>query len=411
MTTDRHSGAEADVFAVVGGGIVGLALARELLIRRPDAGVTVLEKEAVVGTHQTGHNSGVVHAGLYYTPGSLKARLCARGGKLLRAFCAEEHIEVLECGKLVVASRSEELGRLRQLRERAEANMVPDLRWLSAGEIAGIEPHAVGVAALHSPRTAIVDYGAVARALAADIVRRGGKVLTNAEVTGFRVKGDWVDVQHVAGEERARRAIVCAGLHADRVSALAGDRPEPGIVGFRGEYLRLRPSAAELVRGLIYPVADPRLPFLGIHVTRKIDGTVELGPNAVLALAREGYRRWDVDAQYLAAVLSSRALRSLLWRYRRHALEEVGTSLSVRAYVRRARRLLPELRVADVERAPAGVRAQALGPNGELVDDFVINHLGLVTTVRNAPSPAATSALAIAEHICGELGVPAGRDC
>ncbi|HVC25386.1 MAG TPA: L-2-hydroxyglutarate oxidase, partial [Acidimicrobiales bacterium] len=267
----RAGGSVDDAFCVVGGGIVGLALARELLVRRPDSAVTVLEKEAVVGAHQTGHNSGVVHAGLYYAPGSLKALLCRRGRSLLREFCAEHRIEVLECGKLVIATRQDELERLHALRRRAETNEVPDLRLLGRSEIAEIEPHAVGIAALHSPRTAIVDYGSVARALAADVARRGGRVLTNAEAVGFTVKGDWVDVHHSTGAERARRVVVCAGLQADRVSALAGDVSEPGIVGFRGEYLRLVPRAAELVRGLIYPLADPRLPFLGIHVTRKID--------------------------------------------------------------------------------------------------------------------------------------------
>lgn len=405
MTGDES---REDTFCVVGGGIVGLALARELLVRRPAASVTVLEKEAVVGAHQTGHNSGVVHAGVYYAPGSLKSALCRRGGALLREFCAEHGIELLECGKLVVARTTLEIEQLHALRAKAEANRVPGLRFLGRTEIRDVEPYAVGVAALHSPHTAIVDFGSVARALAADIVRRGGRVLTNAEVLGFRSKGDWVDIRHATGEERAQRVVVCAGLHADRVSALAGDEAEPPIVSFRGEYLRLRPSAAELVRGLIYPVADPRLPFLGIHITRKIDGTVELGPNAVLALAREGYRRTDFDLSYVATIARSRSLRMLLRQYWRHSVEEAVTSLSTRAFVRRARSLLPELDVSDVDRAPAGVRAQALGPAGELVDDFVINSRGPVTTVRNAPSPAATSSLAIAEHLCGVLGVAGG---
>lgn len=392
-------------FCVVGAGIVGLALARELLARRPDLEVAVLEKEAFVAAHQTGHNSGVVHAGIYYTPGSLKATLCRRGVSLLRDFCEDQRIEVAECGKLVIATRDEELGRLNALRERAELNQVPGLRYLGRDEIHEIEPHAAGVAALHSPRTAIVDYGAVARSLAADIVRRGGRVVVNAEVLELRRQGDKVVIAHSGGELIADQVVTCAGLQADLVGQLAGDAVEPQILPFRGEYLRLRPSATELVRGLLYPVADPRYPFLGIHITRKIDGSVELGPNAVLALARQGYRRRDIDPASVVSMFKSPALRKLLRRHWRMAFHEGRTSLSTHAFVRQAQRLLPELTTSDVVRAPSGVRAQAVDPSGELVDDFVINHLGPIATVRNAPSPAATSSLAIAEHLCESLGV------
>jgi L-2-hydroxyglutarate oxidase LhgO len=384
---------------VVGAGIVGLAVARRLLETRPGVEVTVFEKETAVGRHQTGHNSGVVHAGLYYPAGSLKARLCRRGVGLLREYCQERGIAYVECGKTVVALTAEEVPRLRAIEERATGNGVPGLRWLSPEGIREHEPHVTGVAGLHSPSTAIVDFGAVTRAYAEDVVAGGGRVLLGTRVEGIERAGDVVRV--AAGGERHEldHLVVCAGLQSDRVAALAGDDADPVIVPFRGEYLTMRAERAHLVRGLVYPVPDPRYPFLGVHFTRRVDGTVDLGPNAVLATAREGYRRSDVVLRDLAGTLTSPGFRRLARRHWRMGLVEMRGSVSRRTFVAGARRYLPELTAADVDGRHAGVRAQALDRDGTLVDDFRISRLGRVTILRNAPSPAATSSLAIAEHL------------
>lgn len=394
----------SESIAVVGAGIVGLAVARRLQQVRPGAEVTVLDKESEVGRHQTGHNSGVVHAGLYYPPGSLKATLCRRGVALLREYAREKSVPYVECGKLVVALDAAEIGRLDDIERRAHENRVPGLRRLGAAEIGEIEPHAVGVAALHSPHTAITDFVAIARALAADVVAGGGRVRLDTEVTAVRRARGGVELA-VAAEERLRfdHVVVCAGLHADRLAVAAGDEPDPTIVPFRGEYLRLVPERSDLVQGLIYPVPDPRYPFLGVHFTRRVDGSVDVGPNAVLALAREGYRRRDVVPADIAAVLRHPGFRRVARRHWRTGVGEIVGSISRREFVRRARRHVPELQLGDVVPGGAGVRAQAVDRHGTLVDDFRIHHLGPVTVVRNAPSPAATSSLAIAEHVVDRI--------
>jgi L-2-hydroxyglutarate oxidase LhgO len=385
---------------VVGAGIVGLAVARRMTELRPDAVVTVLEKEDRVAVHQTGRNSGVVHAGIYYAPGSLKARLCRRGAELLEAYCTERGIPLERCGKLVVALDESELDRLRELERRGRENGVPGLRWLTGDELREIEPHAAGVAGLHSPATGITDYRAVAAALAEDIRAAGGAVRLGAEVTSIRVAG--AEARVVAGGDAYAfdRLVLCAGLQSDRVARLAGDEREPRIVPFRGEYYSLRPGAEQLVRGLLYPVPDPAYPFLGVHFTKRIRGGVDVGPNAVLALAREGYRRRDVRVGDVVDTLRSRGFRTLARKHWRMAVRELRGSLSKEAYAAEARRYVPEVSAADLIPAPAGVRAQALDRDGSLVDDFRIHHVGPVVAVRNAPSPGATSSLAIAEHVC-----------
>lgn len=392
---------------VVGGGIVGLATARQLRAEHPRAEVVVLEKEPEVGRHQTGHNSGVVHAGLYYEPGSLKAELCTRGRDLLKQFCADHGLPYEECGKVVVAVDESELAALGGIEARATANRVPGLRRLDRAGLAVVEPHAAGVAALHSPHTAITDFAAVARALAAET-----DVRTSVAVTAVRPGRGSVGID-VAGSDPldADAVVLCAGLHSDRLARTAGDTGATRIVPFRGEYWRLRPHRTGLVRGLIYPVPDPRYPFLGVHITRRVDGGVDLGPNAVLGLSREAYRRRDVDLSWVARAAADPALWRLARAHWRTGLHELAGSLSKRVFVTRAARLLPGLASADVVRAPAGVRAQAVDATGRLVDDFRISRLGeggRVVAVLNAPSPAATSSLAVAEHICRALASPTG---
>ncbi|MGY1604495.1 L-2-hydroxyglutarate oxidase [Geodermatophilus sp. SYSU D00815] len=385
---------------VVGAGIVGLAVARQLARLQPDAQITVVDKEGDVAVHQTGRNSGVVHAGLYYAPGSLKAELCTRGRGLLREFCAEHGLVYDECGKLVVARDADELPALREIERRATENGVPGLRRLSGSELREIEPAAVGEAALHSPRTAIVDYRAVARAMAEELRQKGHEVRLGFEVTGLRRElGGGVVVCSDEEAFAVDRLVVCAGLQTDRVSRLAGDEKGPAIVPFRGEYYRLRPERSSLVRGLIYPVPDPRYPFLGVHFTRRVDGGVDIGPNAVLALAREGYRWGAVRPAELLATLGWPGMRPLARQHWRTGVKEFRGSLSRKAFMAAAREYVPEVTEDDVVRAPAGVRAQAVDRDGTLVDDFRINRIGPVVTVRNAPSPAATSALAIGEHV------------
>jgi L-2-hydroxyglutarate oxidase LhgO len=389
---------------VVGAGLVGLAVARQLA--QSGVPVVVFEKEADVALHQSGHNSGVVHAGIYYPPGSAKALMCRRGVELLRAYCADRGLPWDARGKLVVARDDAETDRLREIERRAAANGVPGVRWLDAPAIRELEPDVAGQAALLSPTTAITDFPAIARSFADDVARHGGHMLTSTAVSGVHRRGEDVDVITPGGTHRLSRLVICAGLQTDLVAAAAGDEAAPEIIPFRGEYLRLRPHARGRVRHLIYPVPDPAYPFLGVHLTPRVDGETDIGPNAVLALAREGYRRRDVSWAQLSRLARSAAFHRLARRNWRAGLAEMHGSLSRRAFLAEARTYLPWLEPSHVIPAPAGVRAQAVDHDGSLVDDFRIHRIGPVTAVRNAPSPAATSSLAIAEHIVTELSIP-----
>ncbi len=393
-------GASGTVVGVVGAGIVGLAVARELQRRSPGTQVLVLEKEDRVGMHQTGHNSGVVHAGLYYRPGSLKAGLCTRGRAMLREYCADKGVPYVERGKLVVAVDDAELSRFEALERTARENGVPGLRRLDRQQIREVEPHVAGIAALHSPHTAVTDFGAVAAALAADVETGGGRILLGAEVTGIERREGRIDV--AAGHDRfaVDRLVLCAGAQSDRLALRTGGDRSPAIVPFRGEYLTVREDAGrELVRGLVYPVPDPRYPFLGVHLTRGIDGTLQLGPNALLALHRESESRLAVRPADVAAVVRWPGTWRMAARHWRTGLAELRDSAWIGAAVGAAQRYVPELRRTDVERGRTGVRAQAVARDGTLVDDFVVEESDGVTSLRNAPSPAATSSLAIAEHV------------
>jgi L-2-hydroxyglutarate oxidase LhgO len=393
---------------VVGAGIVGLAVARQLTAA--GVPVTVFEKEDAVARHQTGHNSGVVHAGIYYAPGSAKARLTRRGVGLLKAYCADRGLPYDERGKLVVARNAAEAVKLRELERRSQLNQVPGLRWLDGAELRELEPDVAGVAALLSPSTAITDYPAIARSFADEVTLAGGQVLLSTPVTAVRAHGDTVEVDTPGRSFTVSRLVICAGLQADLLAVAAGDARSPEIVPFRGEYLRLIPRAATRVRRMIYPVPDPRYPFLGVHLTPRTDGTADLGPNAVLALAREGYRRTDVSLAELARLGRSGAFWRLARQHWATGLREYRGSFIRRSYLAEARTYLPWITMADVTGAPAGVRAQAVDARGGLVDDFRISQAGPVTAVRNAPSPAATASMAIAEHIIEELKLPISND-
>lgn len=368
--------------AVVGGGIIGLAVARELQRRRPDDTVVVLEQEPAVGSQQTGRNSGVVHQGVYYTPGSLKATLCRRGADLLYELCADRGIAVERCGKLIVATNERELKRLDELHRRGLENGVPGLRRLTAAELRQVEPHAEGIAALHSPETGIVDFGAVARALADDV-----SVVTRCGVQRFVETREGVRVVHACGETVAGFAVACAGLWSSALAVASGQPHDPRIVPFRGNYHLL--ERPELVRGLIYPVPDPALPFLGIHLTRRIDGNVLVGPSALLVGGVRWPGTWRVARRW--------------WRV---GVRELHTAASPRAFAREAQRYVPDLRRADLLPGPHGVRAQAVARDGTLVDDFVFSQTERTLHVRNAPSPGATSSLAIAEHVVSRFAEP-----
>jgi (S)-2-hydroxyglutarate dehydrogenase len=393
--------------AVVGAGIVGLAVAREAGRRWPEATVTVVEREPAVAAHQTGHNSGVVHSGLYYQPGSLKARLCVKGAAMLRTFCAEHEIAVRECGKVVVATEAAEIGPLEELLDRGRANDVADLRMLGAEELHELEPHAAGLRAIHSPHTSIVDYEAVSRALASEVSAHGGEVILDTAVVAVRsTRGGGATLLLNGPRHEALQCdllVTCAGLSADRVAQLTGDPEEPRIIPFRGEYFRLRPQARHLVNRLIYPVPDPRYPFLGVHLTPTVAGEVMVGPNAVLAFARVGYKRSTFSARDMRSTLGWPGFRVLARQHWRTGAMEMYRSLNKRRFLAAATRYVPELTVDDLEPAHSGVRAQAVARDGSLVDDFWLSRRGSILNVRNAPSPAATSSLAIAEHICAEL--------
>jgi L-2-hydroxyglutarate oxidase len=389
-------------FVVIGAGIVGLAVARELLGRHPDAGISVLEREGRLAAHQTSHSSGVIHAGIYYAPGSLKARLCVEGARLLYAYCDERGIEARRNGKLIIAASDEELPRLEELERRGHANRVPGLRRVGAGEIPQIEPHARGIAALHSPETGVVDFARVAEALAADVEAAGGAVATGDGVKRLIPTGDGITVERERGSTAAGLVVSCAGAWSDRLAVAAGAPKEPRIVPFRGSYLRLRPERRELVRASIYPVPDPELPFLGAHLTRGIDGEVLLGPSALLVGARDAYRLGRLHPRDLADNLSWPGTWRLVGRFWRTGLRELTHAASKRTFVAELRRFLPEITVGDVLPGPSGIRAQALDREGRLVDDFVVHRTERALHVRNAPSPAATSSLALARLIADE---------
>ena len=385
---------------------MGLATAFEILRRKPGASVLVLEKEGGVGLHQTGHNSGVLHSGIYYEPGSLKARIAVRGCVSMVRFCEEHGVAFELSGKVIVATTEEERPRLQALLERGRENGVSGLRAISPEELREIEPHARGVGALHSASTGIVSFRAVAEAMASAIEKAGGQVRTRARLLGFRREGDSVRLHTEAGDLLAKRVITASGLHADRIAALCGAAPAARILPFRGEYYRLRKESRCLVRNLIYPVPDPRFPFLGVHFTRGVDGEVEAGPNAVLALKREGYRRTDVSARDLWEMARFPGTFRMARKYWRTGLEEYYRSFSKPAFVRKLQKLVPEITEDDLEPGGSGVRAMALERDGNLVDDFRIVESGGLVHVLSAPSPAATSALAIAEHIVGLLPIP-----
>ncbi|MFJ8824291.1 L-2-hydroxyglutarate oxidase [Streptomyces sp. NPDC102467] len=388
-----------ETIGIVGAGILGLATAREIALRRPGTRVIVLEKEPEVARHQTGHNSGVVHAGIYYAPGSLKADLTVRGVALLREYCQDRAVPYREIGKLVMAVREDELGRMDALYERAKSNHVPDLRKVSREEIKELEPNAGGLAALHSPRTAITDYPAIAREFAKDVTGSGGELRLGFPVTGLTTVPDGIRVASGPEHLRVDRLILCAGLQSDAVARLADDGREPRIIPFRGEYMLLKAEKRDLVRGLLYPVPDPRYPFLGVHFTPRVDGSVEVGPNAVLALAREGYRRSRISPRDLLGIAAYPGTWRMAARHWRTGIREYRGSFSAAAFMKDAKLYVPGVGVHDVVRGGAGVRAQALDRDGTLVDDFRIHRVGRITAVRNAPSPAATASMAIAEHI------------
>lgn len=396
-----------DRIAVIGGGILGVAIARELLTRRPEAQVTLFEKEDRLAAHQTGRNSGVVHAGLYYQPGSNKAVLCRRGVGLLEEFCAQRDIRRIQCGKVLVALDDAERARLDDIQQRALANGVPGVRTIGPEELRELEPHVRGIAALHSPSTSIVDFSEVTRALAADAVAAGAKILLGHEVIALRsTNNEVVATARTAGgtyQGVFDQVVACGGLQSDRLAEFVGDEPNPVIMPFRGEYYTLKPERRGLVNGLVYPVPDPRYPFLGVHITPRVDGEVLIGPNAVLALAREGYTWRTVSMRDLTDIARTPAFWRFARRHWRTGIREMHGSLSKRKFVAAARAYVPDMSDDDVVPGPTGVRAQALESDGSLVDDFRISIRDRVVVLRNAPSPAATSSLAIAEHVVSTI--------
>lgn len=403
------SGGRTFDVCVVGAGLVGLATARALTEMRPGLSVLVLDKEDGVARHQSSHNSGVVHSGLYYKPGSLKARLCVEGRDAMYALCDEADIAAARSGKLVVATDPAEFDALDELERRGRANGLAGLQRLTGDEIAAFEPHAVGLAALFVPEAGVADFPGVAAHLASELTRSGADIRTGHGVERIEHRVDGVEV--FTGEERhvARALVNCAGLHSDRVAALAGITPQVRIVPFRGEYYKLADPVADLVRTLIYPVPDPRFPFLGVHFTRRIDGAVEVGPNAVLALGREHYRGSRPDWAELAATLRHAGFRRLAATHWRSGARELMNSRSRRLYARLAARLVPGVRAADLLPGGSGVRAQAVSPDGALVDDFVFEEAGSTVHVLNAPSPGATASLAIGRHIATKTLPAIGR--
>lgn len=400
--------------AVVGGGIIGTAVARELAHRFDDATVTLFEKESTLAAHQTGHNSGVVHAGLYYEPGSLKAQLCRTGVEKLIRYAVENGVPYDECGKLVVAQDTDEVDRLEAIFERAKANGVPNVQLLDRHQMREVEPNVRGVLALHSPHTAIIDYATLTESLGRDLEAAGGEIRYNSEVARLDALSSEVRVMlALPGAQGSKTteaagtydlAVTCAGLQSDRLAVASGLEEEPRIVPFYGDYFVARGPAAEVVKGLVYPVPDPAYPFLGVHLTRGIDGSLMLGPNAFLSLGREKYERklgpiGGIDFGDMGKTLGYKGFWKFASQNLRAAAREARTALSPQAFIAEAQKFVPTLDAAAVGPGPRGVRAQAMSPDGSLVDDFVITSRGRVTQVRNAPSPGATSSLAIAEHV------------
>jgi (S)-2-hydroxyglutarate dehydrogenase len=388
---------------IIGGGILGLATAFRLGQRLPGARVTVLEKEGEVGQHQSGHNSGVLHCGLYYKPGSLKARLAVTGIRQMIEFCEEHGIPHEICGKLVVASNQEQMPQLQGLYERGQQNGLRGLRLLGPDEMREIEPHVGGVAAIHVPEEGIVDYGAVCRALARCVRASNGEVLTQARVTGLKRKGEKWIADTSADAFEADYLVNCAGLHCDRVCTLSGEKPALRIIPFRGEYYKLKAERQYLVRNLIYPVPDPRFPFLGVHFTRLIHGGIEAGPNAVLAFAREGYKKSDFSARDLAGTLTYPGFWRFFQKYPRMCWSELRRSFSKELFCRSLNALVPDVRPDDLAPGGAGVRAQAIAHGGETLQDFSFTKGDRALHVLNAPSPGATASLAIGLQIANEL--------
>lgn len=395
--------AQSYQIAVIGGGIVGCATAYALLDARPGLKLVVLEKEARLAAHQTGHNSGVIHAGLYYRPGSLKAQNCTAGREALYRFCAEHAIPHERCGKVVVAVDERELPALDELERRGRANGLAGLERLDAAQVRLREPHTAAVAGLFVPQTGIVVYARVTEVMAEQVRRRGGVIRLGADVRAARAGGDGLTLVTSVGEVRTRFLVNCAGLHCDRVARFCGVEPGLRIVPFRGEYYLVRAERRDLVRHLLYPVPDPTLPFLGVHFTRMVDGSLEAGPNAVLAWKREGYRGSDLSLKDLAETLAFPGFWRLAGRFWRSGLAEYRRSFSKAAFVASLQRLVPEITAADVARGGAGVRAQAVDGDGRLVDDFRIVTGERMVHVLNAPSPAATASLSIGRVIAGEV--------
>jgi L-2-hydroxyglutarate oxidase len=398
----KESGVTAPRVGVIGAGIVGLSVARRLQ-RAMHVDVTVIDKESTIAAHQTSHNSNVVHSGVYYPPGSLKARLCRRGGALLRAYCAEWQLPYEEVGKVIVAVRDDELPRLFELADRAKANGIRGSRVIDAAELREREPHVRGLSALLIPETAVVDFRVIAEQLSAEIAQAGGQIVLGHPVMEIHVRGGAVHVATDADERTFDHLVVCAGLQSSLLARMIGASSDPEIIPFRGEYYEIAPEHTDLIRGLVYPVPDPRYPFLGVHFTRGLGGHVHVGPNAVLALSQEGYRWSDIRLRDLGRTFSYPGMRKMARQHWRMGAREICGSVSTSIFLLRARAYVPSLTRNDLHRSGSGVRAQALDRDGSLVDDFVIDHQPRVTLVRNAPSPAATASLAIAEHIVGQM--------
>ena len=387
---------------IIGGGILGLATAYNLTQRFPDRSVVILEKEAGLAQHQTGHNSGVLHSGIYYKPGSLKALNCREGKKAMETFCAEEGIEYDICGKVIVATNERELPALQNIYERGQANGVT-CAIIDRAHLQELEPATAGIQAIHVPEAGIVNYKQVCQRLAERVRERGGQIITNARVTGILHQEGPVILQSSAGEFAVEYVVNCAGLHSDRIAALSGTPPGLKIVPFRGEYFEVKPEAQHLCQNLIYPVPDPSFPFLGVHFTRMIEGGVECGPNAVLAFAREGYTKTDINLRDLLETLTYPGFLKLAAKYWQTGMGEMWRSFSKAAFVRALQHLVPSIQEKDLEAAPAGIRAQAIAPDGSMVDDFMIYETERFVNVCNAPSPAATSSLNIGRLIVDKL--------